>query len=205
MIRPFNNSLLFITTVGGFFIQKTCGSYSERIEVFRNPVLKIPLHCTIESPELNITKFETIYTLYNYEPVDELHTIDSEDFYPIYQHPDNEADIADDEMATKINELFNLHMRQTTNQRKQYENRDFQSRVKDTVNNGVDGFIFFKLFCCLDFHAWFQAGPLMHATACTGLNHYIFCIDLFHLQFKAKTFPDFLLHSKFLLAQKTAL
>ena len=138
MIRPFNNSLLFITTVGGFFIQKTCGSYSERIEVFRNPVLKIPLHCTIESPELNITKFETIYTLYNYEPVDELHTIDSEDFYPIYQHPDNEADIADDEMATKINELFNLHMRQTTNQRKQYENRDFQSRVKDTVNNGVD-------------------------------------------------------------------
>ena len=138
MIRPFNNSLLFITTVGGFFIQKTCGSYSERIEVFRNPVLKIPLHCTIESPELNITKFETIYTLYNYEPVDELHTIDSEDFYPIYQHPDNEADIADDEMATKINELFNLHMRQTTNQRKQYENRDLQSRVKDTVNNGVD-------------------------------------------------------------------
>ena len=145
-ILPFNNTLLHIKTEGGFKIEKTCNNQTKEIRVFKNPWIKIPYHCTIQSPFINVSRFHLMYSLNEVDVQDEIHEIVHVDFSPLYDH-NEDLDIEDYEMESKINEIFEIGKRITTIDKELLADRTDRQIIQDGVVNFFSGIKdFFKSF-----------------------------------------------------------
>ena len=142
-IIPYNNTHLFVKTSGNFKIEKSCKNVSNTINIFKNPFIRIPEHCSIKSDHLNISEFRVFYTLHEVDPAEEIHGIQDVDFSPLYDHNDAE-DLEDYEMEKKINEIWGLGKRITTIEKEILANRADHERIKEGFDNffvGVKDFI----------------------------------------------------------------
>ena len=137
-IIPYNNTHLFVKTSGNFKIEKSCKNVSNTINIFKNPFIRIPEHCSIKSDHLNISEFRVFYTLHEVDPAEEIHGIQDVDFSPLYDHNDAE-DLEDYEMEKKINEIWGLGKRITTIEKEILANRADHERIKEGFNNFFAG------------------------------------------------------------------
>ena len=128
MVIPFNNTYLFIQTEGGFLVKKTCGEQAKVFRLFRNPYLKVPEHCSIESPYLNVSDFKVIYTMAELEPVIEVHNINDTDFSPLYS-VDESVELKDYMLEKQIEEIYTIKKHITQLHKEAIANSDWFEKV----------------------------------------------------------------------------
>ena len=136
-INVFNNTHMFVQSKEKFSITKTCGSEELQFEMFRNPILVIPTHCSVSSQWLNISTHTLVWTDFVVATENELHTVESEDFKPYYFQQDPE--LSSFEMEHAIEEVFVLRKGLTSLEKEQLENELLREEIVDGVVGTFDG------------------------------------------------------------------
>ena len=132
-IIPFNNSHFFVETDGQFTVRKTCQNQSKTFKLFKNPYIKVPEFCTLESEMLNISEFKIIFTL-SENANSEVHRVEDLDFGPLYDVEDSLI-IEDYMMKEKIEEIFNLKQHITQLHKEAVEKYNWGERVYEGFSN----------------------------------------------------------------------
>ena len=172
-IMPYNNTFIHVKTSGGFNVVKKCKNETQEIRIFKNPWMKIPIHCTIESAFLNVSEFHIIYTLNEVDARDEIHEIQHVDFSPLYDH-NEEEDIQDYEMEQKIEEIYQIGKHITTIDKQILADRSDRERIVEGFNNAASGiknfFVGLIQSCILD--------PFYQVVSSLGLILLLICLAL---------------------------
>ena len=166
-VKPYNNTVMYLKTNKSFQGTITCPNETKVLTFFPNPVLKLPLHCELQSLHLNVsaykieTNFENVNVDYSYEKVDQ---------DTLVYHPNMPLDINEEQMSEYIDKLYNLreHIRQE-------EMESIQKRnILEVLDDGIQN-IFQSIWSIFATPAHFVMGviAMIITTIFTGFITYL--------------------------------
>ena len=133
-IFVYNNTLMMVETPGMFQMTKVCQNHTKSFQIFRNPIIKVPLDCYIQSSFLNVSTYTIIYPLYDVAKEEEIHDPSDEEFLPLYQ-PQEVIAFEESMIHTVIEDIFVKRKRLTQIQRELLENKKEREKINNWFQN----------------------------------------------------------------------
>ena len=132
-VKPFNNTLFYIQSSKAFSATIQCPNETKSMILYPNPVLKLQLHCQLQSVHLNVSSYK-IET--NFEDVQVEYGKVNED--TLVYHPDLPQEIDEELMSEYIDRLYNIrdHIRQE--EMEKLHNRQILQELDDGIKGIFD-------------------------------------------------------------------
>ena len=140
-VLPYNNTVFFLHTEGGFDMTRTCGEHSSTFKVFPNPIFHLPLGCSLTSRYFNVSSFAIFYNNNEVQTTEEFN-IDQELFHPVYDLERIHTEAY--EMKEKIHKIFTNSQRISQIEMEKLERRETLDRIRDKVGSIITSV---KNFC----------------------------------------------------------